>query len=62
MSPQARYNRQVRADSLVRQLQASRQRELRAEHRRALIEIELQCWIYQLEYDAQLDEGAFDDS
>jgi hypothetical protein len=55
MSPQARYNRSVRADPLVRQIQNERQNELRQQKRRFLIETEIQCWIYQLEFDHQLD-------
>lgn len=50
MSPQAKYNREVRKDPLIRMLESERQKARRANRRRELIETELQCWIWQLEH------------
>jgi hypothetical protein len=60
VTPQAKYNRDVRTDPLIRKLQNARQRELRAAARLELITTELQCWIWQLEFSEFSDENSMD--
>jgi len=57
LSPQAKYNREVRTDPLIREIQNKRRNELNRAKRNLMFETEIQCWIYQLELDDQLNGG-----